>query len=299
MVNIKHKKNTYGEKSFDIVNNIFLTVSFLVVLLPLLYIIACSFSAPSSVMANKVFLWPHNLDLTSYKAVFKNTDVWMGYLNSILYLVVGTLISVSLTMLLAYPLSRKEFVGRNAVTAFIMFTILFSGGLIPLFLVVRGLGMYNTIWAIVIPNSVNVWNAIIARTYLQENITDELYDAAQIDGCSDIRFFFKMVLPLSGAIIAVLCLFSAVVYWNSYFDALVYLQDKKLFPLQIILRNILIINSTDSSMTTDIAAAVRAQGFTVTIKYCLIVVASIPLLAIYPFVQKFFVKGVMIGSVKG
>lgn len=292
------KKRT-GDASFDVVNNIFLGFCFIIVLFPLLYIIACSFSNPSNVMSNKVFLWPNGFDLTSYKAVFNNSDIWMGYRNSIIYLVFGTFISVSLTMLLAYPLSRKQFYGRNVITAFIMFTVLFSGGLIPLFLVIKSLGMYNTIWAIVIPNSVNVWNVIIARTYLQETITDELYEAAQIDGCSDLRFFFKFVLPLSGAIIAVMGLFYAVVYWNSYFDALVYLQDKKLFPLQIVLRNILIVNSTDSSMTTDIAAAARAQGFTVTIKYCLIVVASIPLLIIYPFVQKFFVKGVMIGSIKG
>jgi putative aldouronate transport system permease protein len=250
-------------------------------------------------MSNKVFLWPNGFDLTSYKAVFNNADIWMGYRNSLIYLLLGTFISVSLTMLLAYPLSRKQFYGRNVVTAFIMFTVLFSGGLIPLFLMIRSLGMYNTVWALVIPNSVNVWNVIIARTYLQGTITDELYDAAQIDGCSDLHFFFSFVIPLSGAIIAVMGLFYAVVYWNSYFDALIYLQDKKLFPLQIILRNILIVNSTDSSMTTDIAAAARSQGFTVTIKYCLIVVASIPLLVIYPFIQKFFVKGVMIGSVKG
>lgn len=292
------KKRT-GDASFDVVNNIFLGFCFIIVLFPLLYIISCSFSNPSNVMSNKVFLWPNGFDLTSYKAVFNNSDIWMGYRNSIIYLVLGTFISVSLTMLLAYPLSRKQFYGRNVITAFIMFTVLFSGGLIPLFLVIKSLGMYNTIWAIVIPNSVNVWNVIIARTYLQETITDELYEAAQIDGCSDLRFFFKFVLPLSGAIIAVMGLFYAVVYWNSYFDALVYLQDKMLFPLQIVLRNILIVNSTDSSMTTDIAAAARAQGFTVTIKYCLIVVASIPLLIIYPFVQKFFVKGVMIGSIKG
>ena len=180
-----------------------------------------------------------------------------------------------------------------------MATMLFSGGLIPLYFVVRGIGLYNTRWALILPNAVNVWNVIIARTFLQETITNELYDAAQIDGCSDLRFFFTIVIPLSGAIIAVLSLFYAVVLWNSYFDALVFLQDRKLYPLQIMLRNILIVNKTNPAMLSDVSAAVRVQGLAETIKYALIVVASLPLLLIYPFVQKYFVKGVMIGSVKG
>ena len=211
----------------------------------------------------------------------------------------GTFISVSLSMLLAYPLSRKEFYGRKFVTKFIMATMLFSGGLIPLYFVVKGVGLYNTRWALVLPNAVNVWNVIIARTFLQATITNELYDAAQIDGCSDLRFFFTVVIPLSGAIIAVLSLFYAVVLWNSYFDALIFLQDKQLYPLQIVLRNILIVNKTNPTMLSDVSAAARVQGLAETVKYALIVVASVPLLAIYPFVQKHFVKGVTIGSVKG
>ena len=180
-----------------------------------------------------------------------------------------------------------------------MATMLFSGGLIPLYFVVKGVGLYNTRWALVLPNAVNVWNVIIARTFLQATITNELYDAAQIDGCSDLRFFFTVVIPLSGAIIAVLSLFYAVVLWNSYFDALIFLQDKQLYPLQIVLRNILIVNKTNPTMLSDVSAAARVQGLAETVKYALIVVASVPLLAIYPFVQKHFVKGVTIGSVKG
>ena len=288
-----------ADRIFNFINNTFLLVCFVIVLYPLVYIVASSFSSPQAVIAHKVWLFPVDFDTVSYKAVFANKDIVSGYMNSIIYVALGTFISVSLSMLLAYPLSRKEFYGRNFVTKFIMLTMLFSGGLIPLYFVVKNIGMYNTRWAIVLPNAVNVWNVIIARTFLQETITNELYDAAQIDGCSDLRFFFEIVIPLSGAIIAVLALFYAVVLWNSYFDALVFLQDKKLYPLQIVLRNILIVNRTDPSMLSDVAAAARTQGLAETIKYALIVVASVPLLVLYPFVQKYFVKGVMIGSVKG
>lgn len=293
------QKKLKADIVFNIVNTVFLLFCFLIVLYPILYIIACSFSAPKNVIANKVWLVPVGFDLTSYKAVLKNEAIWRGYKNSLIYMTVGTFISVMLSMLLAFPLSRRQFYGRHVLTKLLMFTMLFSGGLIPLYLVVRKVGIYDSIWAIVLPNAVNVWNVIIARTFLQENISDELYDAAQIDGCSDIRFLFRIVFPLSGAIIAVLGLFYAVVYWNSYFDALIYLQNQLLYPLQIVLRNILIINKTDKSMMTDVAAAVRSQGLAETIKYAIIIVASLPLLVIYPFVQKFFVKGVMIGSVKG
>lgn len=288
-----------ADRIFNFINNTFLLVCFVIVLYPLVYIVASSFSSPQAVIAHKVWLFPVNFDTVSYKAVFANKDISSGYMNSIIYVALGTFTSVALSMLLAYPLSRKEFYGRKFVTKFIMVTMLFSGGLIPLYFVVKNIGMYNTRWAIVLPNAVNVWNVIIARTFLQETITNELYDAAQIDGCSDLRFFFEIVIPLSGAIIAVLALFYAVVLWNSYFDALVFLQDKKLYPLQIVLRNILIVNRTDPSMLSDVAAAARTQGLAETIKYALIVVASVPLLVLYPFVQKYFVKGVMIGSVKG
>ena len=288
-----------ADRIFNFINNTFLLVCFVIVLYPLVYIVASSLSSPQAVIAHKVWLFPVDFDTVSYKAVFANKDIASGYMNSIIYVALGTFTSVALSMLLAYPLSRKEFYGRKFVTKFIMVTMLFSGGLIPLYFVVKNIGMYNTRWAIVLPNAVNVWNVIIARTFLQETITNELYDAAQIDGCSDLRFFFEIVIPLSGAIIAVLALFYAVVLWNSYFDALVFLQDKKLYPLQIVLRNILIVNRTDPSMLSDVAAAARTQGLAETIKYALIVVASVPLLVLYPFVQKYFVKGVMIGSVKG
>lgn len=292
-------KELGADKVFDTINSIFLMLCFLVVLYPLLYIISCSLSNAKDVIARKVWLWPVNFDLTAYKSVFSNHQILNGYKNSMIYVVTGTIVSVVLTMFLAYPLSRKEFYGRKTVTTLIIITMLFTGGMIPLYLVVRQVGIYNTRWAMILPNAITVWNVIIARTFLQENITDELYDAAQIDGCSDIRFMFQMVFPLSGAIIAVLALFYAVSQWNKYMDALLYLQDQALYPLQIVLRNILIINKNTPSMMTDVAAAARAQGLSETIRYAVIVVASLPLLVLYPFVQRFFVKGVMIGSVKG
>jgi putative aldouronate transport system permease protein len=274
-------------------------MSFIVVLYPLVYIISSSLSDPQAVIEKKVWLWPVDWSLVSYKAVLTNSQIGRGYLNSIFYVFSGTFVSVMLSMLLAYPLSRKEFYGRRLVTGFIMFTMLFSGGLIPLYLVIRKLGIYDTRLALILPNAVNVWNVIIMRTFLSETITDELYDAAQIDGCSDLRFLFRIVFPLSGAIVAVMTLFYGVVIWNSYFDALVFLQEQSLYPLQIVLRNILIINKTNASMMTDVAAAISKQGLSETVRYALIVVASIPLLVLYPFVQRHFVKGVMIGSIKG
>ena len=293
------QKELWEDRLFNLLINIFLTISLLIVLYPLIYIVSCCFSNPQAVIAKKVWLFPVQFDLISYKAVFTNKQIVSGYMNSLYYMVVGTVVSVLLTVLLAYPLSRKEFYGRHLVTKLILFTMLFSGGTIPLYLVVRNLGLYDSRWSIILPNAITVWNVIITRTFFQENISDELYEAATIDGCSDIRFLFSFVFPLSGAIIAVLGLFYAVGQWNKYFDALLYLQNQALYPLQIVLRNILIINRNTPSMTVDVEAAIRAQGLSETIRYAVIVVASVPLLLIYPFVQKFFVKGVMIGSVKG
>lgn len=299
MVRRNKPKQLKSDRIFNILNTAFLIFCFLAVLYPLLFILSCSFSNAQKVVQNKVWLWPVSPDVEAYKAVFRNKDILTGYRNSLLYVVLGTAISVTLTIFLAFPLSRKEFYGRKAITTFILITMLFSGGMIPLYIVVNRLKLYNTIWAMVLPNAITVWNVLITRTFLQENISDELYDAAQIDGCSDVSFLFRIVFPLSGAIIAVLALFYAVSQWNKYMDALLYLQEKRLYPLQIVLRNILIINSNTPSMMADVEAAAKYQGLSQTVRYAVIVVASLPLLIAYPFVQRFFVKGVMIGSIKG
>ncbi len=295
----KVKINSKSDRVFDLLNTLFLALCILIVAYPLLYIISASISNHKAVVTGRVWLLPVGFDLTAYRAVFNNSMILTGYINSLFYMAIGTSVSVFLTILAAYPLSRKEFYGRNIFMSVFLFTMLFSGGLIPLYLVVQKLGIIDTRLAMILPNAVGIWNVIVTRTYLKTTISDELYEAAELEGCSDIRFLFSFVIPLSGPIIAVMALYYAVWIWNSYFDALIFLKSRELFPLQIVLRNILILNQTDGAMIKDIAVLARKQGLADVLKYALIVVSSAPLLIIYPFVQKYFVKGIMIGSVKG
>jgi putative aldouronate transport system permease protein len=271
----------------------------IIILYPLIYIVSASFSSPSAVIAGKVWLWPVDPTLEGYRAVFQYQQIWTGFYNSLYYTIVGTSINVALTLAAAYALSRKDLHGRNFVMLLMVFTMLFNAGLIPSYLVVKDLGLLNSRWAMILPSAVAVWNVIIARTFFQATIPDELLEAAQMDGCSDFRFFFRIVLPLSAPIIAVLVLFYAVGHWNQYFQALIYLRDTDKFPLQIILRQILIQNQVDASMMLDVESAAARDGLRQLLKYSLIIVVSFPVLLIYPFVQKHFVKGVMIGSLKG
>lgn len=292
-------KLTKEDAIYNIINYTLLTICIILVLYPLIYIVSASISDHRAVVSGKVWLFPVGINLEAYKAVFGNDSVVKGYANSLLYMCVGTFISVSLTILAAYPLSRKEFYGSKVFMAIFLFTMLFSGGLIPTYLVIKKLGMLDSRLAVILPNAIGIWNVIVTRTYLKATITDELYESAQLEGCSDIRFLVSFVLPLSGSIIAVMTLYYAVGIWNSYFDALIYLKSSDKFPLQIVLRNILILNQSDGGMIKDISVIARKQGLADVMKYALIVVSSAPLLIIYPFVQKHFVKGVMIGSVKG
>jgi putative aldouronate transport system permease protein len=278
----------------------FLAICLIVVLYPLVYVVSSSFSSVSAVTSGQVRLLPVEPTIVGYRAVFGNRQVATGYLNSFIYTVSGTAINVTMTVMAGFPLSRRDFYGRGFFTFLFTFTMLFSGGLIPLYLLVRNLGMVNTRWAMIIPTAMGIYQVIIARTFFQMNIPDELADAAQIDGSSDIGFIVRIVLPLSTPIVAVLALMYAVGHWNSYFPALIYLSDPSKFPLQIILRNILILHATDFEMrTVDVAQMMEQQGLTDLLKYALIVVASAPVLAIYPFVQRHFVRGIMIGSLKG
>ena len=293
-------RESRGDKVYLAFNGTFLTIFFLMVAYPLIYIISSSFSSTDAVISGHVWLLPVDFSLDGYKAVFEYSPIWIGYFNSIFYTVVGTLFNVALTMLCAYPLSRKELRGKKGIMMAITFTMIFTGGIIPTYLLVDSLGMVNTRWAMLIPNLIVVRNVIIARTFFQTNISDELLEAAKMDGCTDFRFFFQIVLPLSGAIIAVISLFYAVDHWNSFFDALIYLRDKKLFPLQIFLRDILVMNQIDISMVDiDLEEMQERLGMRELLKYSLIIVASVPVLIMYPFVQKYFVKGVMMGSLKG
>ncbi|MEH7272933.1 carbohydrate ABC transporter permease [Neobacillus vireti] len=291
-------KETKGDRLFTIVNYSVLSLLLVVFLYPLIYIVSASFSSTEAVLSGKVWLWPVDFSLEGYKAVFDYKLIWTGYANSLFYTVVGTLINIVMTILAAYPLSRDEFYGRKFFMLLFLFTMIFSGGLIPNYLLVKELGMLDTRWAMIIPGAMSVFNVIITRTYFKSTIPKELQEAAKIDGCSDFRFLWSIVLPLSGPIIAVMTLFYAVGHWNSFFNALIYLRDQDLFPLQLILNNILVQNQIDPQLLGDMEQQAAKAGLSELLKYSLIVVASVPVLIIYPFVQKHFVKGVMIGSLK-
>lgn len=292
-------KRSLGDKAFITGIYIFLIAILIVMLYPLLYVVSASFSSPSAVGSGKVFLWPVEPTLLGYQAVFQNQKIVTSFLNSVFYLVVGTSVNVAMTMLAAYPLSRKEFYGKKVVTGIFIFTMYFSGGLVPSYLLMKNLHLLDTRAVMIIPVAMSVWNVIIARTYLQATIPDELFEAASIDGCTEIGFFTKVVLPLSKSIMAVLVLYYGVYHWNSYFHAMIYLKSQELQPLQIVLREILLLGQVDMTMITDAAALEKMQGLSNLLKYSVIVVASLPMMCIYPFVQKHFVKGVMIGSLKG
>lgn len=298
-MNHKFKNSSTGDKIFVILVYVFLIAVFLIILYPLIYIVSASFSDSQAVISGRVKLLPVDVTLKGYKAVFKNGKIITGFANSLFYMVVGTILNLIMTVLCAYPLSRKEFVHRNKIAALFVFTMYFSGGMVPTYMVVSNLNLIDTRWAMIIPSAMSTYNMIIARTYMVNSIPDELYEAAQMDGCTPFKYLIRVIIPLSKPILAVLTLYYGVTRWNSYFDAMLYLNDQKLQPLTIVLREILIQNKIDYTMLTDVGAAAELQGMTELLKYSTIVVASVPVLIIYPFVQKYFVKGVMIGAVKG
>ncbi|WP_028611491.1 carbohydrate ABC transporter permease [Paenibacillus harenae] len=290
---------TRSDKTFYFFNDLLLLIALLIVLYPLIYIFSASFSDRLSVISGDVFLWPVHFSLEGYQAVFKDPRVLTGYGNTIFYTIAGTILNVILTILAAYPLSRRTMVGRNIIMYLFAFTMLFNGGLIPNYLLIKDLGMIDTRWAMLLPGALSVWNVIIARTFYQSTISQELFEAASIDGCSHLRFMWSVVLPLSKAITAVMVLFYGVFHWNAYFNAFIYLKSDELYPLQIVLRDILIQNQIDPASITDTEDMTRKQGLADLLKYSIIIVASLPIWLVYPFVQKYFVKGVMIGSIKG
>jgi len=280
---------------------IFLAVVTVVILYPLIYVVSCSFSSAESLVNGQVFFLPVNFSLQGYQAVFHNSQVWTGYLNSILYTSAGTLIGTGITLLGAFVLSRPEFPLRKFITVLFMITMIFNGGLLPTYILINNLGMYNTIWALVLPGAFSVWLAIIGRTFIKSTIPEELFEATCLDGGNYFQYLLKVVLPLSKPIIAVLALNFAVGQWNSYFSALVYLKDTAKFPLQIVLRNIIISNIIDYSSigSLDVKSLMERQYISELLKYSLIIVSSVPMLILYPFLQKYFIKGVMVGSLKG
>lgn len=299
MTTISKRRRSRDDLIFDVANTAVLSLATLAVLYPLLYVVSASFSSRLAVMSGRVWLWPVEFSLEGYEAVFINESVITGYLNSTFYAVVGTAVNVTLTIIAAYPLSRRDFKARNILMFVFTFTMIFNGGLIPTYLIVRSFGLINTRTVMIIPNAIGVWHIIVARTYYQSTISTELLDAAKLDGCSDFRFVWHVVVPLSKALTAVLVLFYAVTHWNSFFQAFIYLSREELFPLQIILRDILVMNTIDANMVVDPEELAAKEGMAELLKYSLIIVASVPVLCLYPFVQKYFVKGVMIGAIKG
>jgi putative aldouronate transport system permease protein len=289
-------QDTPVDRIFMVGVYILLSTFLLIVLVPLINIVASSFSSPAAVSGGEVFLWPVDFTFIGYEAVLGNKAILTGFGNSLFYAIVGTLVSITLTVMIAYPLSRTELVGRKVLIGGVLFTMLFSGGLIPTYMVVRALGLLDTRWAIIIPAAIGAWQVLIAMTFFRSSIPGELYEAAQLDGASDLRFLWSIVLPLSKPLLAVIALMYGIGQWNSYFSALIYLRSEELYPLQLVLRNILIVNN---SAGTNLADQLAAQQMADLMKFSLIVVSTVPVMLVYPFVARHFTKGVMLGSVKG
>ena len=288
------------DKIFNIVNHIFLAIFLIVVAYPFIYVISCSFSSGDALISGKVKLLPVEPTLLGYQTVFSYKPIWSGYLNSLFYMALGTLISVVLTIMAAYPLSRNDLKGKKIFMGYFLFTMMFSGGLIPSYILIKQLKMIDTVWAIILPGALSAYNVIVTRTYYRQTIPTELLEASKIDGCDDVRFLLKIVIPLSKPIISVIGLWVAVGLWNSYFSALIYINSENKYPLQMVLRGILIMGKVDlsqSSIPPEIR--IKARYLSEMLKYGTIVIGSLPLMILYPFIQKYFVKGVMIGSLKG
>ena len=295
----KFKNYSLNDKIFYIIITAILTFFFIAVLYPCIFVLSASFSSGVAVQSGKVILFPVDLSIEGYRAVFNTSTVWTGFINSLFYTVVGTTINLVMTLTAAYCLSRRDLPGRNGIMLLFTFTMVFSGGMIPSYMMVQSLGILNTRWALLLPGAIGVYNLIVARTFIINSIPLELLEASQMDGCSDVMYYLKVVIPLSKAIIAVLVLFYGVGHWNAYFNAMIYLHDKSLYPLTLFLREILMASQIDPSTVQDPELQARLAEMAGAIKYSLIVVSMVPVLIIYPFVQKYFVKGVMIGSVKG
>lgn len=296
-------KPAKSDRVFDICNKILVWFFILIILYPLIYIVSASISDPTYVNSGQVWLWPRGLTFEGFRRVFENKDLWIGYRNTIFYTLFGTFINLAFTLPCAYALSRKDLKGKGMIMGLLVFTMFFEGGLIPTYLLVKDLHMTNTIWAMVLPNALAVWNVIVTMTFFKVTIPRTLEEAAEIDGASTFRIFFQIVLPLSTPIIAVMGLFYGVSHWNQYFNAMIYLSDRNLFPLQLFLRDILIKQEiaaqTVNLQGTDIAAIGEQAKIASIIKYAVMIVSAAPLLIIYPFLQRFFLKGVLIGSIKG
>lgn len=294
------KRISKFDATVEVVNIVFLSIIAVIILYPLIYVLSASFSDAMSVTSGKMFLWPVDLTLENYEEVFKNKNIVLGFRNSIIIMVSGTVINLLMTILAAYPLSRRDLWGHSVIMKLITFTMFFNGGLIPSYLLIgKTLGLMDNWLSLILPGAISVYNMIIMRTYFMTSVPFELQEAAEIDGCSMFGILARIVLPLSGPVIAVIALYYAVGHWNSYFNALLYITSEDLQPLQLYLRKVLTLNNAQSLMQMGADEMARQAMRAETIKYSVIVVSSIPMLIMYPFVQRFFVKGVMIGAIKG
>ncbi|MDO3408930.1 carbohydrate ABC transporter permease [Saccharibacillus sp. CPCC 101409] len=298
MSKVAASKGPSDQRWFDIVVYAIAAILMVVVLYPLLFVVTASFSDPARVLNGEVWLLPKGFTLEAYANILHNNKIWTGYGNSIVYMVVGTLINIVMTLLAAYPLSRPDLPGRKGLMMIVTLTMFFSGGLIPNYLLVKELGMVDTMWALIIPGAISTYNLIVMRTYFQNSIPWELQEAAHIDGCSNWRLLISIILPLSKPILAVMVLFYAVAHWNSFFNALIYIRSEDKYPLQLVLREILLISQSATEEGGNVGLEKQIL-LSESIKYAVIIVSSLPVLIMYPFVQRHFVKGVMIGSVKG
>ncbi|WP_336789704.1 carbohydrate ABC transporter permease [Paenibacillus sp. MMO-177] len=292
-----NRSGVSSERLFNAVVYILAAVIILIVLYPLLFVVSASVSDPAKVLDGGVWLLPKGLTLEAYTNIFHNNEVWIGYRNTILYTVAGTVINIIMTTLAAYPLSRPDLPGRKMLMLLITLTMFFSGGLIPTYLLVKDLGMVDTIWSLVVPGAISTYNLIVMRTYFQSSIPWEIQEAGHIDGCSNWRLLVNIILPLSKPILAVMVLFYAVGHWNSFFNALIYMRDESHYPLQLVLREILMI-SQSAAVDGNVGLEDKIL-LAESIKYAIIIVSSLPVWIMYPFVQRHFVTGVMIGSIKG
>lgn len=298
-------KQSRSDRLFLAFNYLYVTLALIVVAYPVLYIISASISDPQMVSSGEMWLLPKGINFDGFNLVFQNDKIWRGYGNTIVYTLVGTLINLLVTLPAAYALSRSDFAGRKFFMGMFLVTMFFSGGLIPSFLIVKNLGLVNTMWALILPTAASVYNIIVARTFFESTIPRELQEAAHIDGCTNIMLFTRIILPLSSPIIAVMALFYGVGHWNSYFPALIYLNNERMYPLQMVLRQILVLQQMGAETNGAVlsgemanAAASKAEIASM-VKYAVIIVSTLPIIAVYPFLQRYFVQGVMIGSVKG
>lgn len=287
-----------GDMAFDIVNHVIIFLILIIVAYPIIYVVSASFSSPNAIMAGKVKLLPVNPGLEGYKVLLKYSKVITGFYNSVIYTLFGTLISMFLTVCAAYPLSRPDFKLRGKILLLFAFTMWFSGGIIPTYMIVQKLHILDTRWAILLPTAISFYNLTIVRTYFINSIPKELNEAARIDGCDDFRYLVRIALPLAVPVLAVVGMYYAVGQWNSYFNAFLYLQSERLFPLQIVLRDILILNTANDAIG-DMELASQREYMAELLKYSLIVVSSLPVIIIYLAVQKHLIKGIMVGAIKG